>query len=57
MKIEWNKVTWYSKLIAIVVYVGTFALAFWFGRMYEAAHPAYSFTPEGYLIPEGPAAE
>lgn len=35
MKIEWNKVTWYSKLLAIIVFVATFWLAFCFGVQYE----------------------
>ncbi len=37
MTIEWNKVTWYSKLVAVVVFVGTFALAFSLGRQYESS--------------------
>jgi len=57
MKIEWNKVTWYSKLAAVIIYVGTFALAFYLGRMYEAEHATYSFSPDSIVIPEGPAAE
>jgi hypothetical protein len=28
MTIEWNKVTWYSKLLAIIIFVGTFWLGF-----------------------------
>ena len=36
MKIEWNKVTWYSKLLAVVVFVATFILAFKLGMAYEA---------------------
>jgi hypothetical protein len=35
MKIEFNKVTWYSKLLAIIVFVGTFVLAFWLGGLYH----------------------
>ncbi len=35
MKIEWNKVTWYSKVIAVVLFVATFAVAFYFGTQYE----------------------
>ncbi len=31
MKIEFNKVTWYSIALAIVLYVGTFILAFGLG--------------------------
>jgi hypothetical protein len=37
MKIEWNRVTWYSKLLAVVIFVGTFLLAFKLGMAYEAA--------------------
>ncbi len=36
MKIQWNKVTWYSKLVAVIVYVLTFVLAFKLGMLYEA---------------------
>lgn len=35
MKIEWNRVTWYSKLLAVIVFVGVFVLAFCLGRQYE----------------------
>jgi len=35
MNIEWNKVTEYSQLIAIVLFVGVFALGFWLGKTYE----------------------
>ncbi|OGY61172.1 MAG: hypothetical protein A3F99_00740 [Candidatus Colwellbacteria bacterium RIFCSPLOWO2_12_FULL_43_11] len=31
MHIEWNKVTWYSKLLAVVLFVGTFFLGFYLG--------------------------
>ena len=31
MKIEFNKVTWYSIALAVVLYVGTFVLAFGLG--------------------------
>lgn len=34
MNIEWNRVTWYSKLVAIVVFIGTAALFFFFGEIY-----------------------
>ena len=30
-KIEWNKVTWYSKLLAVVVFIATFIIAFKLG--------------------------
>ncbi len=32
MKIEYNKVTWYSMVLAIVMYVGIFALAYYLGN-------------------------
>ena len=35
MGIEWNRVTWYSKLLAIVVFVATFAVAFNLGILWE----------------------
>jgi uncharacterized membrane protein (Fun14 family) len=31
MKIEWNKVTWYSQVIAIILFVAVFALGFYLG--------------------------
>jgi len=37
MKIEWNKVTWYSKAIAIVIFVATFFVGFGFGSIYQQA--------------------
>jgi hypothetical protein len=33
--IEWNKVTKYSQLAAIVLFVGVFSLGFWLGKTYE----------------------
>jgi membrane-bound inhibitor of C-type lysozyme len=35
MKIELNKVTWYSKLLAIIIYVGTFFLGYYLGQRIE----------------------
>ena len=32
MKIEWNKVTWYSRLLAVVVFLLTFYIAFNLGK-------------------------
>jgi hypothetical protein len=37
-KIKWNKVTWYSKLVAIVVFVVTFFLGFNLGVQYEKVY-------------------
>lgn len=36
MKIEFNKVTWYSKLLAIIIYVSTFFLGFYLGQKIES---------------------
>ena len=35
LHIEWNRVTWYSKLAAVVLFVATFALAFTLGVYWE----------------------
>ncbi|MCX6785056.1 MAG: hypothetical protein NTV81_03970 [Candidatus Komeilibacteria bacterium] len=34
MKIKWNEVTWYSKLAAIILFVGVFGLGLSIGRHY-----------------------
>ena len=36
MVIEWNKVTWYSKLLAVILFVGVFVIAFYFGEQYAS---------------------
>jgi membrane-bound inhibitor of C-type lysozyme len=33
--IDWNHVTKYSQVAAIVLFVGVFALGFWLGKVYE----------------------
>lgn len=38
MKIEWNRVTWYSKLAAVAVFLATFYIAFNLGVFYEQIH-------------------
>ena len=38
MAIEWNKVTKLSQLVAIIIFVATFALAFYLGMTWERAH-------------------
>jgi membrane-bound inhibitor of C-type lysozyme len=38
MKIEFKKVTWYSKLLTFVLFFGSFALAFCLGQKYEAVN-------------------
>lgn len=37
MNIKWNTVTWYSKLLAVIIYVGTFFVAYQMGAMMERA--------------------
>ena len=32
MEIKWNQVTWYSTLLAVILYVGTFTLGFYLGE-------------------------
>ena len=36
MSIKWNKVTWYSKLLAVLVYVATLGIGIYIGMQYEA---------------------
>lgn len=40
MKIELNKPTWYSKTLALIVYISTFFIGFYLGQGYEAAQAA-----------------
>jgi membrane-bound inhibitor of C-type lysozyme len=35
MKIEWGRVTWYSQIIAVILFVGVFALGIWVGIRIE----------------------
>jgi len=35
-KIEWNRVTWYSKLLAVAVFLATFGIAFCLGAQWGA---------------------
>jgi membrane-bound inhibitor of C-type lysozyme len=44
MKIEWNKVTWYSIALATILYLGVFCLAFCLGQKYEAMKVAVNRT-------------
>ena len=38
MAIKWNKVTWYSKLLALLVFVATFVIAFNLGILAEQTY-------------------
>jgi hypothetical protein len=44
MSIEWNRVTWYSKVAAIILGVGIFLLGFYLGR--EFGKLSTSIDPE-----------
>ena len=45
MAIIWNRVTWYSKLLAVILFLGVFALGFYLGGAYnQAAHPSSVFV-------------
>lgn len=39
MKIKFNKVTWYSQIAAIIVFVGVFFLGFYLGGKFESVKP------------------
>ncbi|HOS88307.1 MAG TPA: hypothetical protein PL093_01695 [Candidatus Pacearchaeota archaeon] len=48
MKIQGNKGTWYSMVLAIIIYVGTFALAYYLGEQ-RAEIKIYSQQTEQIL--------
>ena len=64
MAIEWDKVTWYSKTLAIIFFLMTFAMAFYFGAEFEKvrstignlptptpAAPVFTTPHEAILLP------
>ena len=40
MKIQWNKVTWYSKLLAVVLGIGILMLGIYIGVLYQKGEDA-----------------
>jgi hypothetical protein len=44
IKIEWNRVTWYSKLLAIVVFLVAFVIAFNLGALWERTNTGTALT-------------
>lgn len=44
MAIQWNTVTWYSKLLAVAVFLATFMIAFQLGALWEATRIEGSLT-------------
>jgi len=45
MKIEFNKVTWYSKLITIIVFICTCVIAFYLGKEFGTITEVEYWTP------------
>ncbi len=45
MTIEWNKVTWYSKVLSVIVFLATFGIAFWLGVQWGQAQIAAPPAP------------
>jgi hypothetical protein len=45
MKIEWNKVTWYSKLLALALFVALPFIGFYYGMQYGKIVGAMSQVP------------
>lgn len=46
MKIIWNKVTTLSKIVAVIVYIATLGIGFYFGEKYGEAKTIISQAPE-----------
>ena len=61
MRIEWNKVTWYSKLAAVIIFVATFFAGFYLGSQYgriratetSIEKDVQAVRPSGGLRPQG----
>jgi hypothetical protein len=51
MHIEWNRITWYSKLVAIMVFLITIGIFFELGSMYGSAKTAISLRPISIVNP------
>lgn len=45
MTIQWNKVTWYSKVAAAILFVATFAIAFHLGIAWEQVQVENALIP------------
>jgi len=44
MRIEWNRVTWYSWLAAVVVFGGALLAGFYLGARWEQVHMENALT-------------
>jgi len=38
MKLKWRTVTWYSQLLAILLFLSVFLFGFWTGTVYEGTN-------------------
>lgn len=52
MKIEWNKVTWYSKLVAVILFTATFYLGFNLGKESEKIRIQNEVLPTEEIVAE-----
>jgi hypothetical protein len=50
MNIEWNRVTWYSKILAVIVFVGTFVLGMYLGMAYQSTKDQVAFQNQDAQI-------
>lgn len=53
MILEWNKVTWYSKLLAVVLFVITFWIAFCLGIQYQKLNSGNQESKKEYVLSVG----
>lgn len=51
MKIEWHKVTWYSKIVALALFVALPFIGFYIGSRYGGAQEHIKVAEEGGLLP------
>lgn len=52
MNIEWNKVTWYSKLVAVILFTATFYLGFNLGKESEKVRVQNEVLPIEEIVVE-----
>lgn len=52
MTIEWNKVTWYSWVAAVIIFGGAFGMGMWVGMQVQAAHDATAMDSQHAMMPE-----
>jgi hypothetical protein len=51
MSIKWNKVTWYSKIVAVIVFVATFCVGFCLGYIWGRNSTLVNYVNENSKIP------